>query len=511
MGGARAAAARGQAPHGRRRVVARPAGAPGRPARSGGCAAVSRTRRKPGRWRGARAVALAALEGVLDRRGWARGLLQRQPGFDALSARDRALALELVHGVLRMLRLLRHLLEQVSGRRIERIDPRARTLALLGIYQLLWLERVPAHAAIHETVALAGGRKRRGFVNAVLRALQRNLAGFAASAPAELPPGRVVPLRPDRFALLRSAWLPDWSQPEAHALGIAFSHPDALVERWLERLGPERTRAVLAADNAPPPVFLRARRGRTDAQALVQELAAEGIAAHRWDELPDAVLLEQRIAPSELAAVREGRASVQDATAQAAALAVHETPLAVPATPPERVADLCAAPGGKACYLAELFGERAEVWAVDRDAARLERLRENVERLGLTDRIRIEVRDARSIGAQTPPFDRVLLDAPCSNTGVLRRRPEARWRFGPGALASLTALQAQLLEAACRLVRPGGILVYSTCSIEHEENAGACERLLERERGWRLVEQRCTLPAIDGPDGGFHAVFERRG
>jgi 16S rRNA (cytosine967-C5)-methyltransferase len=444
---------------------------------------------------------------VLDRRGWAKGLLERQQGFRDLAPRDRALALEIAHGVLRQLRTLRHLVKQRAGRPLERIESRALVLCLMGTYQLIWLDRVPAHAAVSETVALAGGRKRRGFVNAVLRATARTIAGAHDAPPEGAPYERLIPVRPGRVVELTEALLPDWRRDDASALGIAFSHPDALVRRWLERIGPEQTRQVLAANNVPPPVFLRANRQRTTREALLAALAAAGVEAEAWPGLPDAVLLGRGTHTAALACLRDGRASVQDATAQAAALSLWE-PLA-DTDARVRIADLCAAPGGKACYLAELGGERVDITACDRDPKRLAQVGGAARRLGL-GRIALVACDATEAGSRPEgPFDRVLVDAPCSNTGVLRRRPEARWRFSEDALAELTATQDRLLESAAAITRPGGAVVYSTCSLEEDEDRARAMAFLSRHPDWKAAGETLRLPAPGGADGGYWITLHR--
>ncbi|GIW72062.1 MAG: ribosomal RNA small subunit methyltransferase B [Planctomycetota bacterium] len=445
---------------------------------------------------GARAAALAALEGWLGRRGHTKQLLVAQPALRRLPVRERALALELTHGVVRQLRTLRHLLRQLAGRPLERLERRALVSCLLGLYQLFYLERIPAHAAVHATVQLAGGRRRRGFVNAVLRRAARLLGPAHPAPPPGLAAERLLPVRADRWRELGEPLLPDWRSGSPAALGVAYSYPDALVARWLRSFGRQRAERLLLAGNQPPPLFLRVNRLRCTREQLLVELAESGIGARAWEPLPHAVLLPHGTEPGALPALVAGRCSVQDATAQ-------ELTLLVEPVPGERIADLCAAPGGKACYLAELMDDRGEVLACDRDPARLRHLEQAVRRLGLAC-VRLHAGDVTTAaGRPAGPFDRVLVDAPCSNTGVLRRRPEARWRFREQALVELAALQLQLLETAAALVRPGGLVVYSTCSLEEEENRGVAMAFLARHPDWRPAGETLRLPEPDGPDGGY--------
>jgi 16S rRNA (cytosine967-C5)-methyltransferase len=391
-----------------------------------------------------------------------------------LAARDRAFVTGLVAGTVRMQRALDHQLQAVADRDLGALEPRVRAALRLGAYQLL--SGVPAHAAVGETVAAVPERA-RGYVNGVLRALAR--AG------------------------------PDWPWPEGDdivALGVRTSHPDWIVALLVEQFGRDDALATLGLANEPPPVTLRARRRRTTTAALVAELAAAGVAARPHPLADTAVVCGPSGAPGALAAVREGRATPQDAASQAVVAVLDPRP-------GERVADLAAAPGGKATGAAERMGDDGTVVAVDLHPGRARTVARAAARLGL-DRVLAVAADGRHPPLRAGAFDRVLLDAPCSGLGVLRRRPDARWRVQPGDVARLAALQRDLLAAAATLVRPGGVLAYSVCTLTAEETVEIDRWAAAALPGWQIGARpgppwrphgrgALVLPPDAGTDGMF--------
>ncbi|GAA5198830.1 transcription antitermination factor NusB [Rugosimonospora acidiphila] len=350
--------------------------------------------------------------------------------------RDAAFATELTYGTLRAMGTLDAIVAAAAGREVDRIDPPARDALRLGAYQLLHT-RVPAHAAVSTTVDLlrsADGPGATGFANAVLRQIG----------------GRT-----------RDEWLADLA-PARDAdpvgyLALTHSHPQWIVRAFEETLGgdQEETEALLVEDNYPAAVHLCARPGLVDAVELADEVGGAPGAFS-----PYAVYLDGG-APSELAAVREGRAHVQDEGSQLAALALADAEVVGEDT---RWLDLCAGPGGKAALLGSLAALRgARLTAVEVAPHRAELVEKATRGLPVT----VLCADGRDVGGPDLPeagFDRVLVDAPCSGLGALRRRPEARWRRTPSDLPPLTRLQRELLTAAIRAVRPGGVVGYVTCS-----------------------------------------------
>jgi len=305
---------------------------------------------------------------------------------------------------------------------------------------------------------------------------------------------------------------PAGDDPES--LAISGSHPLWLTERWCERFGPAATRELLAANNRPARLGLRVNRLRGTRERLIELLAAEGVTALPAAVSPDLVWVEGPCAPARIKAFQEGWCTVQDESEALVGLLV--APQAH-----ERVLDLCAAPGGKCTHLAELMGDEGEVWAMERNESRIAALESAVERLA-THSVHVVHGDGRNYTFPMP-FDRVLVDAPCSGLGVLGRRADARWRKGPEVLREMLPAQLELLVAGGRRARPGGVLVYSVCSFEPEETVGVVERFLRQNPSFVLETAAGLLPepAVDpngfmqilphihGCDGAFAARFRK--
>jgi 16S rRNA (cytosine967-C5)-methyltransferase len=376
--------------------------------------------------------------------------------------RDRRLLAELVYGALRWLRRLDHVLVGAAERPLARVDPTLLAPLRIGALQLLAFDRVPAHAAVAEAVdevRRRGGRGAAGFANAVLRRIAR---------------------RP-RW----EEWPVEVDEPVTR-LAIEGSHPEEIVARWWRRFGAERAREMVAAGNAARPLHLLAFADRGGRAALLAALAAESIVARPSSISPLGVVVESG-RPLASRAFARGDFYVQDEASQAAALVP-------PPRAGERVLDAASAPGGKG--LALLAAEPgASVVFADPSIARLRRLEENLERLGR--------RSPRAVAdAIRPPwsasFDRVVLDAPCSGTGTLRRHPELRWRFSSAELARLAAASERMLRGLVAALAPEGVLTLVTCSVEREENEEVVARLLAAEPGLErlsLVDSR--LPPGD--------------
>lgn len=439
----------------------------------------------------ARALALDVLMRVEEVGVHADVDLARALAVSGLDVRDRALVSRLVYGTLAWQGRLDWQLARLTDRNPATFDPRVRMVLRLGLYQLTLLDRVPPHAAVATSVDLAkrAVRAAGGLVNAVLRRAVREQTA--------LP-------------------LPDPARDPIEHLAIAYSHPRWLVERWRRRFGDD-VRALLAADNEAAPTVLRAHPGERD--DLLARLAAAGIACEPGRFAPDAVRVEAAD-PHALAGWSEGAFSVQGEASQLVTCLLGPEP-------GMRVLDACAAPGGKAAHAAEIMQGRGTVVAVDhrhRGAATVAR---NARRLAL-DVVAPLVLDARVADRafRSASFDRVLVDAPCSGLGTLRAHPEIRWRRTSGDVARLAREQGRLLEAVTPLVRPGGVIVYSTCTLSEEENAGVVDAWLaghpelrrESAAEWlppaaqSLVDEAgalLSLPHRDDLDG-FYAVRVRR-
>jgi 16S rRNA (cytosine967-C5)-methyltransferase len=417
-------------------------------------------------------------------------LLDQLPVAD-LDRRDVRLITELVLGTLRWRGRLDHALEQVSSRRLAAIDPAVRTALRLAAHQILFLDRIPDAAAVNGSVQLArqsAGARAAGFANGVLRSLCRGRES-----------GKVLEGDPDDPG--------DWP--------VLYSHPGWLIDRWIERMGRDDTRALLEANNRPAPVVLRPIG--EDAGRLADRLRAEGVEAEPSPMVANALRLV-RGNPFRTRTFEAGGFYAIDEASQLVPRLFGD-----PGGDP--VLDLCAAPGGKAIVLAS-HPSRPLVIAADRHEGRLRRLRSNRERLGLENLLLLAA-DFATGSAVRQRFRAVLVDAPCSGTGTLRRHPEIRWRLQPGDLDRLVGVQKRLLEAAAHRVAPGGTLVYSVCSLEPEEGERRVDSFLAGHTQFRRGDVRSlledplhevatrgpdlmTFPHRGGLDGFFAARLERR-
>jgi 16S rRNA (cytosine967-C5)-methyltransferase len=390
----------------------------------------------------------------------------------ALEPRDRAWLQELVYGTFRVRGRIDHLLGGLARDGLASLDAEVLDVLRLGAYQLLEMGSVPPYAAVSQSVELvreAGAPRAAGLVNGILQNLRRRHA--------EIP-------------------FPDFRTDPAGWLTTAGSHPRWLVERWLERWGADEARALVEANNRRPELYLRPLGVTADEGAA--RLRAAGIETEPVPFSPDSLRVPAPGTAAEaLAAVP---AVVQD---PAAALVVRYAAVPADAT----VLDVCAAPGGKALGLADGAGRVA---AADLSVRRLRRVAENAGRLGWRARVGLVAADARH--APFRPADAVLLDAPCTGTGTFRRHPDGRWRVGPDDLRALAALQDELLESAAALVRPGGLLVYSTCSLEPEENELRIESFLAARAEWAPEPTAAVMdPSLLDGDGRLRVLPQRQG
>lgn len=390
--------------------------------------------------------------------------------------RDSAFILELVYGALRNRALLDSILDRFSEKPVRRTDAWTRNILRLGAYQLLFLDRVPASAAVNTSVDLAGrhGRK-QGYVNGLLRSLERKKSVLP-------PPSADDPVK--RFSLL-------------------YSHPEWLVRRWIAKYGFEAVEPVLASNNQPAPLCIRTNMLMTTREELRALFEADGSVAQESGYSPAGIEIVSSSGIRSLAAYRSGLFIVQDEAAQLVGLMLDPRP-------GEAVLDACAAPGGKTTHLAELMGNTGTVIALESDPKRIGRIVENSKRLGITI-----IRPVRGDAAKYRggPYDKILIDAPCSGLGVLRRHPDGRWTKNEGIIREKQALQKRILENCSRLLRPGGALVYATCTTEPEENEEVIREFLAGHPDFALDDPRPFLPAaaaglVDGR--GFFRTFPAR-
>ena len=388
---------------------------------------------------------------------------------------DRALLTELVYGVVRRRRTFEWLARACSDRVP---TPGALPALMLGMQQLLFMDGVPDYAAVNDTVrALKGTTRNPGrvkYVNAILRRVVR-----------------------ERDALL--------ARLAEQPLGIRESHPQALLERWSATYGDERAAALCRWNNSRPGIVVRLRAGPAALADYQARLTEAGIAFTPHPYAPhEFMAIAHGTRATDLPGFREGAVAIQDpATAMAVDLLDPQ--------PGERVLDACASPGGKTALMADRTGSPGRIVACDVHADRIALLQDTLTRLKLSS-IEVVKADLRKHGLPAPltqaPFDRILLDVPCSNTGVLRRRPDARWRFDPDRLDRTVALQRALLDRMAALLTPGGRLVYSTCSLEPEENEAQVAQWLQAHPEFTQRESRRCFPPETQTDGAFAAALE---
>ena len=418
-----------------------------------------------------------------------------------LSSADRGLTQELVFGIIRWQETLDWLIARKTQGRTQK--PGLQDLLRLGLYQIFWLDRIPDHAAVHETVEQAkrdGFGSQAGFINAVLRGYLRE--------------------NEETRALLNEL---KTSQP---ALG--YSHPEWLVTRWQKQFSDESTRQLLESNNTPPKTFARAnllalgragsplpaaaphtqsgahgvtRPTSNDVTRLIEAWRAEGVdydfVTRDWTG--ENLMFELKSHPplTTLESFQKGWFYIQDPST---VLAVRE----LDPRPGETILDLCAAPGGKTMFIAQLMNNQGRIIAHDNVPDRLKLIQENITRLGVTC-----AETTSDLDPRLSPFDRILVDAPCSNTGVLRRRVDLRWRIQPDEIERLRATQLDLLQKSAARLKPGGTLVYSTCSLEPEENTALVQQFLATQPGFKLERERQLLPFVDGVDGAYVARMVR--
>lgn len=414
----------------------------------------------------------------------------------SLAPRERPVAMELVYGIVRRQATLNALIEPHVTRPRHKIEGALWTLLQLGAYQLVFMDSVPPHAAVNETVETArrfGKPRWTGFINGVLRSVDRDLTGeFTAAAAAD-----AIPLSEGRYPRCRRPVFPDPDDDPAGYFARAFSFPVWLAERWRERFDLAELARMGFWFNAPAKICLRVNLLRTSRGELLTAMHEAGVQA-RPSHLPEAVWLESPARIDELPGYEKGWFSVQDPSAMHAARLLSPGPGAM-------VLDMCAGPGTKTTQLAELMRNEGRIFATDIHSERLARVEENARRLGITI---INPLLIRPDGSDTPagPFDAVLVDVPCSNTGVLGKRPDARWRIRPTDLEELPALQKRLLLTACDRLKPGGRVVYSTCSIEPEENADVVRAVLAERPALELNESIEHVPGRPA-DGAYQALL----
>jgi len=475
--------------------------------------------------RSARAIAAQVLREFASTRDYAGPILDRL--LDQTGEKQRAT--DLVYGTLRNLNALDTVIAKFSGRQTARIDLPLLSIVRIGVYELVYSPATPVYSIVNEAVSNAenaGGKKQTGFVNAVLRQIERHITDRQIDL-AQADPRRTLVQTPQSGCQFDTDLLPDPAASLQVYLSTCFSLPSWLVGEWLEQFGPDQARQICLACNRRPSLYVRINPLRATAEDLLARFQQAGVQAELVvcsdavrrsldmplrahyeraslgdGSVPDMIRIAGPHAVTQLPGFAEGLFTVQDLSA-AQAVRILDPP------PGWSILDLCSAPGTKTTQLAETTRDSAHITATDINPERLDRVRENTARLGLTSVTIIPYVQLEQ--GQAESFDAILLDAPCSNTGVLARRVEARLRLRRKAVQEIAATQKALLAKAAGLVKPGGRICYSTCSIQRQENQDVREFLTQNRR-FELVREELLLPSAEPTDhdGAYVALLTRR-
>lgn len=424
----------------------------------------------------ARELAINVLYKVEFGEGYSNVALDKELNKSELEAVDKALASEIVYGVLTWKITIDEIIKKYSSIKLKKISPWILNILRIGIYQIVFLDRIPESAAVNESVNLAkkyGHEFSAKFVNAILRKIEKN----------------------EMEKLLEYLWTkPQMTDEEL--ISIATSHPIWMVQELLKQYDKKFVTEVLNANNITPDITLRANTLKTSRDELFKLLMLKNLDCKKG-------MLRDSIKSKKMYEFGTALYTVQDEAAQLACLKLDPKP-------GERVLDACSAPGGKTTYLAELMNNQGKVDAWDIHPHRVKLVEDAAKKLGITI-ISTSVKDAMDYSTGlNGKYDRVLLDVPCSGLGVIRKKPDIKWTRQIEDIESLVEIQARILDTCCEYVRTGGRLVYSTCTILKQENEEQVEKFLLRHREFELVEKINLFPNVDDTDGFFIAVFDRK-
>ena len=413
-------------------------------------------------------------------------LLKENPGLDE---RDKSFVCNIVYGTLDRLILIDYNLGLYLNQPVKKLKPELHTILRMGTYQLLFMDKVPSRAAVNESVNLAKVNKSHfaaSMVNAVLRRVSDN-----------------------------GLRLPDSADNETEYLSVKYSCPQWLISLWIDSYGYDNAVNLCEKALETPPLVIRCNTVKITVDDLIWKLAEEGVVATKSDILPEALIIDTSVAVDELDAYKNGLFHVQDSASQICCLAVD-------AKPGETVFDLCSAPGGKAFTMAEMMENTGVLRAFDIYQSRVELIRNGASRLGLSN-VFSYLSDASIFNENYGLADRVLCDVPCSGLGIIRRKPEIRFK-NPSDIDNLPDLQYRILCNAVRYLKDGGRLIYSTCTLNPKENSEVCDRFLKEHPDFSAVdilpsirrysdeEKYLTLmPHIHSTDGFFVAAFVKNG
>jgi len=449
----------------------------------------------------ARAIAVDVLRQFDPKRNYA------SPILNTLLARtqEKRRATDLVFGCVRNRPAIDTVIAKFADCPAQRIPARLINIIRVAVYELIYSPATPEYSIVNEAVENAkavGGRKQTGFVNAVLRQINRHITNRNILLK-EANAGKTLPQAPETGCEFDSSFLPEPTTSQSDYLSAAFSLPQWLITDWLGKFGPEQTRQICFASNRSPSIYLRPNSLKTTTQQLVEKLRQGDVDVETTTD-KTMIKIKAARAVTELVGFEEGLFVVQDVTAsQAVRILAPQTGW--------KILDLCAAPGVKTTQLAETAADSAIIIATDIDSERLRKVKENTARLGINSVKIVTYEDIEMQAAKIGPFDAVLLDVPCSNTGVLAKRIEARYRVNPNTIGKLAKIQSELLATSATLVKPQGKICYSTCSIQSCENSELVKDFLLRYRSFELESEKLILPSAEDfdYDGGYIAIITR--
>ena len=425
-----------------------------------------------------------------------------------LGCTDRpAQATDIVFGVIRNRGTIDHILKKCSSLDSTRVKPSQWNLLRIGVYELTYAPKTADYAILNEAVQLsrqAGSKKGAGFINAVLRNIQRAIENRQSPLDAKHL-RRMAPQTSESGCLFNDDVMPDPEKETAGYFSAAFSVPQPLVQEWLKAFGTEKTRAICFASNRHPSVILQPNTLRTTAADLAEKLQQEGILSECLNEV---IRIQGTGKINTGRAYLDGLFFVQDITAATAIKTLAPGPDWV-------LLDMCAAPGGKCMASAIRMQDKGAILASDADTKRLAKVRENAKRMGLQSIEIVPASRLEQAVRKLKRLDAIVLDVPCSNTGVLARRVEARWRWNPDAVENLCRIQQELLQKAADMARPKTKILYSTCSIQPEENTEQIQAFLSRHNQFKIVTEKLSLPTVKTPDafdhdGGYVATLQSK-
>ncbi|MCD4830623.1 MAG: class I SAM-dependent methyltransferase [Anaerohalosphaeraceae bacterium] len=416
----------------------------------------------------------------------------------------RRQVIDVVLGVVRNRLLIDRIIETISDRNIDKISRPILNIIRIGIYEIVFSSSQADYAIVNEAVNLASctAKKASGFVNALLRntarAIENKSVDFVESDKA-----KTVPISTASGCQFKLDILPEPETAPAEYLSCAFSLPLWLIRRWLDEFGFERTIGICFGCNRRPSIYARANTLKISAEKLCDELLTEGVDCSLTSE-PNVIRLGSPGNISALAGFKRGLFMIQDITAGKA------VKLLAPA-PGESVLDICAAPGTKTIQIAQLIGDNGRVIATDINSQRLKKVSQSVSRLSITSVQTVNYDKLPAIASELGLFDSILIDAPCSNTGVMAKRPEVRYRINEKDLKSICKIQTELLSSVVALLKPQGKICYSTCSIIADENGDIIKAFLNQHSDFHLLSERIILPnaSQEDCDGGYAAVVCR--